>query len=234
MILTGTIDNIFYVGYHLTEKSLCKGGNKCRNKPIERGGTVDLLQWMGGICYFLNKVFLSFTERARYRGKAESERRWRIASWTVYLSGLPAWIIIFVSRRNWIAASVEASGAPAMLLGLMLALRGIETKPPGWLDRTALVCMPLGFAYSLYDIGPMTTFTQWLEVGLALGFLVGTYRLAKQKTDGYRWFALMNLSCGTLMGIQGYPWLALQQALSLLFVADAYRAGRRNKTLTYR
>lgn len=181
-----------------------------------------LLQWLGGGFYLLNKILFSFSERARKKGLTEGARRWRIASWAVYLAGLALWVIIFASWRNWIAASVEASGAPAMALGLFLAIRGDAGKPPRWLDDFALVCIPLGFAYSLYDFGGLNTLNQWLEIGLVGGFLIGTYRLAKDHADGYLWFVLMHVSCGWLMWIQGYPWLFLQQVVSLIFIADAY------------
>ncbi len=183
----------------------------------------EVLQWLGGGFYLLNKIFLSFSEHARNRGYAAAARRWRIASWAVYLCGLPPWVIIFVSWRDWIAASVEASGAPAMLLGLVTALRGTTANPPRWLDRLALVCIPAGFAYSLYDFGGLTTPNQWLEIGLVLGFLVGTYLLAKERASGYLWYVLMHVSCGWLMWIQSYPWLFLQQLASLVFIVDAYR-----------
>jgi hypothetical protein len=90
----------------------------------------QLLQWLWGGFYLLNKIFLSFSEHARNQGNETWARKWRIAAWAVYLAGLPAWIIILVSWRDWIAASVEASGAPAMLLGLVLALRGTTSNPP--------------------------------------------------------------------------------------------------------
>lgn len=188
-----------------------------------------VLQWLGGGLYLLNKVFLSFSERASKRGQAEHARRWRIAAWSVYLAGLPPWVIIFLTWRNWIAASVEASGAPAMLLGLVTAMRGESKTPPRWLDRLALVCVPLGFAYSLYDFGGLNTLNQWLEIGLVAGFLIGTYQLAKVRSSGYPWFVLMHLSCGWLMWIQGYPWLLLQQVLSLAFIVDAYLTQRRSR-----
>lgn len=181
------------------------------------------LQWLGGGCYLLNKVFLSLSEHARFQEHAARARRWRIAAWTVYLVGLPPWVIIFIMWRNWIAASVEASGAPAMLLGLVIALRGLATQPPRWLNRTALAFIPAGFCFSLYDFGGLTAINQWLEVGLAAGFLVGTYQLAHERASGYLWYVLMHVTCGSLMWIQGYPWLFAQQLVSLVFIADAYR-----------
>lgn len=191
----------------------------------------EVLQWIGGGCYLLNKVFFAAAERVRTRGDVAGARRWRIVSWAVYLVGLPPWVIIFVSWRNWIAASVEASGAPAMLLGLVLALRGSVGDPPKWLDRIALACIPLGFAYSLYDFGGLTTLTQWLEIGLVLGFLIGTYQLARDRASGYLWFVLMHITCGGLMGIQGYSWLLAQQVVSLGFIVYAYAIRRRRAAL---
>lgn len=192
-----------------------------------------ILQIVAGGCYLLNKVFLWFSERAKERCQLTRARRWRIASWAVYLCGLPPWIGIFIGWHNWIAASVEASGAPAMLLGLVIAWRGVTSSPPKWLtwlDRLALVCIPLGFAYSLYDFGGITTINQGLEIGLVVGFLVGTYRLAKERSDGYLWYVLMHLSCGWLMWIQGYPWLLAQQIASLALIAAAYRIARRQRS----
>ena len=188
------------------------------------------LQVWGGTGYLLNKIFLWFSEYARNSGNAARARKWRIASWAVYLLGLPPWIIIFIVWQNWIAASVEASGAPAMLLGLLTALRGTTASPPRWLDRLAIVCIPVGFGYSLYDFGGLTTLNQWLEIGLVSGFLIGTYMLARERSVGYLWYVLMHVSCGWLVWIQGYPWLCLQQLISLLFIADAYRATLKRRT----
>ena len=188
------------------------------------------LQWIGGCCYLLNKIFLSRTERLG-KEDAIASRRWRIAAWVVYLLGLPAWMILLIGRHDWIVALVEASGAPAMLLGLVMAVRGDSHNPPRWLDRTALVCIPFGFVYSVYDFGGFTAGSQWLEIALVVGFLIGTYQLARQRASGYGWYVLMHLACAWLMGIQGYPWLLLQQLVSLGFILDAYRAQRRSPTL---
>ncbi|MFA6301189.1 MAG: hypothetical protein WC609_02470 [Candidatus Paceibacterota bacterium] len=189
----------------------------------------QLLQWLGGGFYLLNKIFLTFSEYAHNRGDKKTARRWRIASWVIYLVGLPPWVIIFIVRHNWIAASVEASGIPAMLLGLVIAFRDTTKNPPRWLDRFALVCIPVGFAYSFYDFGGLNTINQWLEIGLVVGFLVGTYLLAKENANGYLWYVLMHITCGRLMWIQGYPWLFLQQVISLGFILDAYRVALKQK-----
>lgn len=185
-----------------------------------------LLQLWAGMFYLLNKVFFSFYERANKNGNAAAAKRWRIVSWAIYLLGLPPWIIIFISKHNWIAASVEASGAPTMLLGLVAALSGDERKTPRWLDRLAIVCIVVGFSFSIYDFGGLNTLNQYLEMGLVMGFLVGTYLLAKKKTSGYLWFILMHISAGWLMWIQDSPWLFLQQVISLFFIVYAYSLSR--------
>jgi hypothetical protein len=185
---------------------------------------MDLVfQVIGGLFYLLNKVFFSLSERARRRADSAQARSWRIAAWVVYLVGLPPWVILFIQRHNWIAASVEAAGLPAMVLGLVMAARGQDYQPPRWLDRLALAGILVGFAYSLYDFGGLTALTQWLEIGLVVGFLVGTYQLAMDRVSGYLWYVLMHLCCAFLMQLQGLHWLFAQQAISLLFIADAYR-----------
>ena len=189
-----------------------------------------LLQCLGGGFYLLNKIFLSVSERVLDRAGESATRRWRVAAWAVYLAGLPPWVIFFIGWRNWIAASVEASGAPAMVLGIIIALRGTTKDPPRWLDHLALICVPFGIGYSLYDFGGITTVNQWLEVGLVLGYLPGTYLLAKKRSVGYLFYVLMHVTCGWLMWIQGYPWLFLQQLVSLAFILDAFIVTQRRKS----
>lgn len=186
-----------------------------------------LLQMLGGGFYLLNKIFLSRWERSKRRKHLERARKWRIAAWAIYLLGLPPWILIFAVERNWIAASVEASGAPAMALGLVRALRRKDKPVPAWLEWLALVCVPLGFMYSFHDFGGFDSLEQWLETVLVAGFLIGTYLLAKERPNGYLWYVLMHVACGVLMWHEDYPWLALQQAASLGFIADAYLTQRR-------
>jgi len=179
----------------------------------------SLLQFWGGSFYLLNKIFFSQAER---NNDQEKIRFWRINSWIVYLIGLPAWVIIFLSERNWIAASVEGSGALAMIIGLIIAIRG-KGKEPKWFDYIARLAIVVGITYSLYDFGGITTVTQLLEIGVTIGFLFGTYQLAKQNPTGYLWFLLMNSSNAILMLVQNYPWLFVQQLISLGFVLDAFR-----------
>jgi len=181
-----------------------------------------LLQILGGGFYLLNKIFLSFSERSRLAFQEPQARRWRISSWVVYLLGLPPWVILFIYKHNWIAASVEAAGFPAMVLGLVTSFRGQTKGAPRWLNRLALVCIVAGFTYSLYDFGGLTVFNQYLEILLVAGYLIGTYLLAKERPTGYLWYIMMHVACGWLVLIEGYPWLAGQQGVSLVFIGYAY------------
>lgn len=186
------------------------------------------LQLVGGTLYLLNKMFLDSMERARLR----SERMfwlWRKLAWAVYLLGLPPIVAIFFRERNWLFGSIELGGAPSMLCGLIAAFAA--KKAPAWLDRIALAAIPIGLGLSLYDFGGLRTFNQGLEVAGSAGFLIGTYLLAKDDERGYWWFMLMNLSTGWLLYREGYPLFVPQQALSVVFIVDAYRVRRRNNML---
>jgi len=79
----------------------------------------------------------------------------------------------------------------------------------------------VAFTSSLYDFGGVTSITQWLELGVSVGFLTGTYLLAHQNPRGFFGFMVMNSSNAVLMTIQDKPLLAIQQIASLLFVVDA-------------
>lgn len=184
-----------------------------------------LLQVIGGVCYLLNKIFLMFSEQKKEHKPLA--RRWRISAWAVYLIGLPAWVILFIFERNWIAALLETSGAPGMFLGLIIAYKGSDSKPPRWLDWLAIIAIPVGLTISLIDYGGLNTINQWLEIGLVLGFLVGTYRLAKHKADGYIWFIVMNICCASLMYVQGYYLLMAQQVVSMGFTGYAYTIAKK-------
>lgn len=192
--------------------------------------------WMqlgGGAFYLLNKVFFSFKERSY----GERSRLWSIWAWIVYIIGLPFWLVILAHEKNWMVVFVEAGGLPAMLLGLLIAMSKEHEKPTleseklkERLDNFARWAAAFGILVSLVNVGLMSHGTQWAELGVAMGFLIGTYQLAHNKLEGYRWFFLMNASAGTLMFMQGYTWLGWQQVASLLFVIDAYRF-KRAKTI---
>ncbi len=176
------------------------------------------LQLWGGIGYLLNKIFFSRAERSESKLQ---RRMWRIRSWWVYLAGLPAWIVVFISESNWIAAGVESGGAPSMVMGLVIAWMG-RGREPKWLDYLSIIFVLTGLMISMYEFGGLKTVYQFLELGIAAGFLMGTYMMAKDKIQGYLWLMLGNVSCATLMGLEGFLILMAQQLISLVFVTDAY------------
>ncbi len=191
-----------------------------------------VLQIWGGGFYLLNKLFFALAE-----GKnKECKRRLRIVAWAFYLLGVPAWVIILVGKHDWIAASVEAGGIPAMLFGLYNVCRVSET-PNRLFDMFATfftyAALIFGVAFSLHDYGGLTTGTQTLEIGVMVGFLIGSYLLAKQNMYGWVFFMLMNVSMATLMLVQQKPILSVQQIVSLSFViygfVIAYKTAKRRQ-----
>ena len=176
-----------------------------------------LLQVWGGGFYLLNKIFFALSE-----GKTKpTKRRFKIIGWIIYILGVPAWVIILISKHDWIAASIEAGGLPAMLFGLYNAYQQSET-PNRMLDAITsgftYFFVMLGLSYSVYDYGGITSLSQLLEIGVMIGFLIGSYLLAKNNLYGWLFFMLMNASMGTLMLIQNKPILSIQQLVSMCFV----------------
>lgn len=176
-----------------------------------------VLQVWGGGLYLLNKIFFALAE-----GRQETlQRKLRILGWVVYLLGVPAWVIILVSKHDWIAAAIEAGGVPAMLFGLLNACRNTDTAGKT-LDLIAALftyaALVLGVGYSLYDYRGLTSGSQILEIGVMIGFLLGSYLLAKKNTYGWLFFMLMNGSMASLMLLQQKPLLTIQQLVSLCFV----------------
>jgi len=184
------------------------------------------LQTWGGGLYLLNKVFFALAEGCQETAK----RKLRIIGWTVYILGVPAWVIILVDKHDWIAAAIEAGGVPAMLFGLFNVWQN-----PGSLNKTldfitslfTYTALFLGIGYSLYDYGGITSGTQILETGVMIGFLLGTYLLAKKNVYGWLFFMLMNSSMAALMSLQHKPLLAMQQLVSLCFVIYGFRVALR-------
>ncbi|MDF1824935.1 MAG: nicotinamide mononucleotide transporter [Verrucomicrobiales bacterium] len=185
-----------------------------------------LLQIWGGSCYLSNKILFAFGARGGL-----SRNRWNIAGWLIYLIGVPAWVVILLGHGNWIAASVEAGGIPAMLLGLFNSLRKTH-KPRKIVNLLVLLCtygaLALGLSYSILLNGGIASITQLLEIGVMLGFLLGSYCLARNNQLGWIFFMLMNTSMATLMFMQGKPILSGQQLLSLAFVIYGFSRARKN------
>lgn len=181
-------------------------------------------QIWGGSGYLLNKLFFARAERASNFQHKLTLLRW---AWIAYLVGLPPWVYIFISERNWIAAAVESSGVPAMLIGLIASWQGRnQTGQHTWLDHLAKLMVVTGLGLSLYDSGGLTKPTQFMELGVAAGFLLGTYLMAKGKPQGYFWLMVGNVSAASLMLQQGYYVLGVQQLVSLALVMDAFRVQR--------
>lgn len=185
-----------------------------------------ILQIWGGSFYLANKIFLALGV-----GKeSQRRRRFKILGWTIYLLGAPAWVIILIVNRHWIAASIEAGGVPSMLFGLYNVCKKSE-NPDRFFDVVTSVItytfVIFGAGYSLYDYGGITSVSQMLEIGIMVGFLLGSYLLAKNYTSGWLFFMLMNGSMGSLMTIQNKPILAIQQAISLCFVIYGFIASIR-------
>lgn len=177
-----------------------------------------MVQVLAASFYLLNKIFFALAERNF--GTAQ-EQFWRKWAWVVYLIGLIPWLVIFAKEDNWIAFFVEAGGVPSMILGLVIALRG-KGQEPAWLNWVALMAAVVGCYVSYNDLGGFGNFTQYLEFGLAVGFLGGTFLLAKQHAFGYVFFMLMNGCNAYLQYEQGYPLLVAQQVFSFCVMVYAY------------
>lgn len=178
------------------------------------------LQIWGGVFFLLNKVFFCFMER-NIQFIWGYTIPWKILSWIVFLVGVPAWIILFVADHKWIAAALEAGGIPGIILGLVIAIKG-RGREPKWLDLLTIISIVTGLGISIYDFNGLTQVSQYAELLMTTGFLIGTYKIAKGKLSGYLWYIPMHLSCIWLMYLQDLPWLILQQAASIPFVLDAF------------
>ncbi|WP_419175925.1 nicotinamide mononucleotide transporter [Desulfosediminicola sp.] len=175
------------------------------------------LQMWGGLFYLSNKVFFALAE-----GKDPvRKRQLKIIGWSVYILGVPAWIIILLAKQNWIAASLELGGVPAMFLGLYCVWSKCRNAPVLF-DRFAAFStyffLIFGTCYSIYDYGGLTSLSQFLEIIAATGFLLGSYLLAKNKLTGWIFFMLMNSSMAALMLVNAKYILAAQQGVSLCVV----------------
>ncbi len=181
--------------------------------------SILFLQITGGLFYFTNKLFFSAAERAK---KEHYRRKFQIAAWVVYLLGVTPWVTIFLSERNWIAAAMESSGVPSMIMGLINVIRNKkDSNLSRWLDAMAKLMIVSGLGISLYDFGGISSMNQVIELGIAAGFLLGTYYMAKTSSAGYYWLLLGNLAAALLMFRQGYFILMAQQLLSMIPVSDA-------------
>jgi hypothetical protein len=102
---------------------------------------------MGRIILSSQQSFFSRAERSKNSQGKQKSRFW---AWAFYLIGVPAWVIVLVSGRNWIAAAIETGGAPAVLVGPINARRG-QGHAALWLDHFAKLALAIGLGLSLYD-----------------------------------------------------------------------------------
>jgi hypothetical protein len=185
-----------------------------------------LLQVWGGGFYLINKILFALAEGRNQKTK----RVLKIAGWVVYLLGVPAWVIILMGKQNWIAASIEAGGVPSMLFGLHTVYHKRDSPDKGF-DRVASFFtygfIAIGVGYSLYDFGGIVSTSQVLEIFVMIGFLLGSYLLAKNNSNGWLFFMIMNGSMASLMFLQQKQLLTIQQLLSLCFVMYGYFVSRK-------
>ena len=143
-----------------------------------------ILQIWGGSFYLTNKICFALAEDK----KKSRKRQLKIVGWVLYILGVPAWVTILIIKHDWIAASIEIGGIPAMLFGLFNVYKYSE-KPNRFFDIIAsfftYAFIIFGTSYSLYDFGGLTSISQLLEIGVMIGFLLGSYLLAKNKSYGW-------------------------------------------------
>jgi hypothetical protein len=179
-----------------------------------------ILQIWGGSFYLVNKILFALSE-----GKPE-KKGFRIIGWMIYILGVPAWVTILLSHHDWIAASIEAGGIPAMLLGLFNTYYD-HKKEHKTFNKFVFLCtyssLLFGLTYSILHHGGITSVSQVLEIGVMLGFLLGSYLIAKSNPSGWFFFMLMNISMALLMLLQDKSILMAQQLVSLCFVIYGFK-----------
>jgi len=179
------------------------------------------LQLWGGIFYLLAKIFLAISEN-------KNRKNFRIHGWIVYIIGVPAWVIILFLNKNWIVMSIEAGSIPSMIFGIiMLSNKSYIHDLEKYIKTFTGILIVLGIMYSIYDFGGINNFSQILELGITVGFLMGTYLLAKKNHNGWLYFALMNISMGILMIIQSKWIFVILQIISIFFVIYGFMTAKK-------
>lgn len=186
------------------------------------------LQIWGAIGYLFAQILLAVAE------SKNDSRKLRIAGWISYLVGMPAWIILLISKNDWVVAGKDIGSIPSMILGIITAWKE-DKQVPKFFDAFAKIItflmIILGFAYSIYHFHGIKNFSQILEIIVTFAFLLGSYFLAKKKASGWLFFSLSCICMAILMLIQSKILLLIQQGLSFIVVIYAYiMAVRRLKT----
>ena len=185
-----------------------------------------ILQIVGGVFYLLNKVFQSIAERQDILTK---QKLWKLWSWYMILAGLPAWIIIFVLKDNWIILGLELCGGIGVIFGIVTMTTFYSQTQPQWLDRISTVIMTSGVCISINTFGGLNTWNQFFELIASIGFLVGIWLLTKDNRLGYLCFIIMNISAGALVYNQKLYFLTVLQLISMVFSLDAYTQAKKKK-----
>ncbi|MBU3068696.1 nicotinamide mononucleotide transporter [Aestuariicella sp. G3-2] len=184
-----------------------------------------LLQIWGGLFYLANKILFAVAEGRR----EPTKKQLRLSGWIIYIFGVPAWVMVLAGEHNWIAASIQAGCVPSMLLGAYNTYHD-HKKIHKLFNKIVTLCtytsLAFGVSYSIHQYGGITSISQILEVGIMLGFLLGSYYMAKNHRAGWLLFALMNLSMAALMLLQAKPILMGQQLVSLGFVIYGFIQSR--------
>jgi hypothetical protein len=185
-----------------------------------------MLQVWGGSFFLVSKMLFALAEGKPINAKS----RLKVIGWSIYILGVPAWVIILLGNHNWIAASIEAGGIPAMLLGLYLTYKH-QQKPHESFSVLVIfctyTCLAFGLMKSLAMNGAGLSITQIMELGVMAGFLLGNYYMAKSNPCGWLFFMLMNISMASLMYLQQNRILMAQQLLSLCFVCYGFMKTRK-------
>jgi hypothetical protein len=182
--------------------------------------TIDLfLQMWGGVAYLLAQILLASAEGV------DNGRGRRIAGWISYLAGIPAWVVLLVSKNSWIVAAIDLGSIPAMALGITVAWKQgaqVNKRLDAAVKAFTLFMIIAGVSYSIYYFHGITTFSQILEISVTFTFLSGSYLLAKNKPAGWLLFTLMCICMVVLMILQGKTLLAFQQGFSFIVTITGY------------
>jgi len=184
-----------------------------------------LLQIWGGLGYLLAKIFLAFSEGM------ENGRKLRIIGWFSYLIGIPAWVILLVKNNDWVIASNDIGSIPSMILGIIIAWKQngqVNNRYEKFVKFFTIFMIISGITYSIYHFHGITTLSQVLEIIVIIGFLGGSYLLAKNNPKGWLLFSIMCISIIFLMLIQDKLLLAILQGIAFFVtIMGFFRAKRK-------